>query len=70
MSDFRCPYYYWDGDWCCEKSSDQKATHSDFDTYCTSEENCKNCPNYYRYVLGQCPGPPEKFRGPFFNPAR
>lgn len=48
MSDFRCPYYYWDRDWKCEKSSDQKATHYDFDTYCTSEENCKNCPNYYR----------------------
>ena len=44
MSDFRCPYYYWDGDWKCEKSSDQKATHYDFDTYCTSEEN-------YRYGL-------------------
>lgn len=48
MSDFRCPYYYWDGGWKCEKSSDQKATYYDFDTYCTSEENCKNCPNYYR----------------------
>ena len=52
MSDFRCPYYYWDGDWCCEKSSDQKATHSDFDTYCTSEENCKNC-EYKRLCRGR-----------------
>lgn len=24
MSDFRCPYYYWDGDWKCEKALTKK----------------------------------------------
>lgn len=46
MSDFRCPYYYWDGSqWRCKKSDDYSNLH-DFDTYCTDSSRCEECPNY------------------------
>ncbi|MDD6396478.1 MAG: hypothetical protein PUB37_09915 [Firmicutes bacterium] len=46
MSNFRCPYYYWEaGHWRCMKIKDNLTLH-DYDTYCTSETRCKQCPYY------------------------
>lgn len=48
MGSFRCPYYWWDGShWRCLKISDYLSSY-DFDTYCTSESKCKECPYYNR----------------------
>lgn len=46
MGDFRCPYYYWDGSqWRCKHTNDYLDLH-DFDTHCTDEKRCKECPYY------------------------
>ncbi len=48
MGSFRCPYYWWDGKhWRCRKISDYLNLY-DFDTYCTNESKCKECPYYNR----------------------
>ena len=46
MSDFRCPYYYWDGNWKCRKSTNHTCTSYEFDTYCTDARKCSDCPYY------------------------
>ena len=48
MSDFRCPYYYYEnGEWKCLHCSGNSTLH-DFDTYCTSESRCRECTYYKR----------------------
>ena len=46
MSDFRCPFYYYDGSWRCVKVSGCLSLH-DYDTYCTDKYRYVQCP-YYR----------------------
>ena len=48
MSDFRCPYYYWDGDFGCYACDSGRATSYEFDTYCSSETGCYRCPYFKR----------------------
>ena len=48
MSEFRCPFYYWDGaNWRCAKISDYLSGY-DFDTYCTSKSRYVECEYYKR----------------------
>lgn len=47
MSSFRCMYYRWDTIWYCLKIG-ESITSYDFDTYCTDESRCKDCPYYNR----------------------
>jgi len=49
MGSFRCPYYWWDGNnWRCRKLGDDYLNSYDFDTFCTSETRCRECPYYNR----------------------
>ena len=40
-------YYYENGEWKCLHCSGNSTLH-DFDTYCTSESRCRECPYYNR----------------------
>ena len=49
MSDFRCPFYWWDGKhWRCMKIPNDYLSLHDYDTYCTSKSKCQDCPYYNR----------------------
>ncbi len=39
MSDERCPFYYWDGNWKCLKRRDSCTSHL-FDIYCSNIKRC------------------------------
>lgn len=47
MSSFRCPNYVWNGNWYCLVIKEY-ITSYDFDTYCSDENRCGDCP-YHRY---------------------
>ena len=46
MSDFRCPYYFWNGDFCCAAVEGARPTSLEFEIYCTSPSGCYNCPRF------------------------
>lgn len=44
MSDFRCPYYWWDGKhWRCLKIPNDYLSRYDYDTFCTKKDRCADC---------------------------
>ncbi len=52
MSDFRCPYYFYDGHFKCRLLDNSKMNNLsgyEFEHFCKSRENHKDCPYYKRY---------------------